>query len=114
MDILTFALVIFTLVLLTTQIKKQKVSMGTLVWPYLMLIALFIIMYPPLLRTLSKTLGFIATENLIFFIACGYLFVLTVIQEIRIAKLNDKLNNLARELAILEKENDEFDNNCNN
>lgn len=109
MDILTYGVVVFTLVLLTIQLKRQKVSMGTLVWPYMMLIAMFIIMYPPILRELTKVFGFIDTENLVFFFVCGYLFILTIVHEVRIAKLNDRINELTRNQAILKKEND--DNN---
>lgn len=112
MDILTFGIVIFSLIFLTIQIKKQKVSLRTLVWPYMMLIAMFIIMYPPLLRLLTTILGFQNTENLIFFIVCGYLFVITIVHEIRIAKLNDKVNNLSRQVAINSEETN--DNNSNN
>ncbi len=112
MDILTYGIVIFCLVLLTSQIIKQKISMRTLVWPYLMLLAVFIVMYPPMLRVLTELLGFTNTENLIFFIVCGYLFVITVVHEVRIAKMNDKINDLVRQVAINSKEND--DNNNDN
>ncbi len=111
MDIFTFGLVLFTLILLTVQIKKQKISMRTLVWPYMMLLSMFIIVYPPVLRVLTELLGFTNTENLIFFIVCGYLFVITIVHEVRIAKLNDKVNSLSRQLAINSKENN--DSNCN-
>lgn len=114
MDFLTFGIVIFSLILLTIQVKKQKVSMRTLVWPYMMLFAMFILIYPPVLRVLTKTLGFIDTENLIFFIVCGYLFVITIVHEVRIAKLNDKVNSLSREIAIGNKEKNDFNNNSNN
>lgn len=107
MDIFTFGLVLFTLVFLTVQVKKQRVSMHTLVWPYMMLIAMFILVYPPLLRFVTRLFGFTDTENLIFFIVCGYLFVITIVHEIRIAKLNDKIISLSRELAIHSKENDD-------
>lgn len=111
MDIFTFGLVVFILIILTVQIKKQRVSMHTLVWPYMMLLAMFIIVYPPVLRSITKFLGFTNTENVIFFIVCGYLFVITVVHEIRIAKLNDKVNTLSRQIAVDSKEKD--DNNCN-
>lgn len=113
MDVFTFVIVVVTIVLLTSQVKKQKISMRTLVWPYMMLFAMFILVYPPVLRTLTQLLGFTDTENLIFFIISGYLFVLTIVQEIRIAKLNDKVNSLSREIAISNKENYDFTNNSN-
>ncbi len=111
MDFFTFGIVIFCLVLLTVQVKKQKISMRTLVWPYMMLLAMFIIVYPPVLRFITKLLGFTNTENLVFFIVCGYLFVITIVQEVRIAKLNDKVNDLSRQIAINSKERN--DNNSN-
>ncbi len=111
MDIITYIIVAFALFVITYKIKKQNIPMKTLVWPYLMLICLFIIMYPPLLNKLTKLLGFVQTENLIFFILCGYLFIITIVHEVRIAKLHSKINDLTRNLAIHKKESD--DNNCN-
>lgn len=112
MAILTFIIVIMTLVILTIKIKQEKVSMRTLVWPYMMLFTMFIIVYPPILRALTKLFGFTNTENLVFFIVCGYLFVITIVQEVRIAKINDKTNELARQISILTKEQN--DNSRNN
>ncbi len=111
MDILTFILVICALIFLTLQLKKQKVSMRTLVWPYMMLIAMFIVVYPPILRFLTKVLGFTNTENLVFFIVCGYLFVITIVHEVRLAKLNDKINDLSRQIAINSKGTNGNNNN---
>lgn len=107
MAIFTLGIVVFSIVLLTSQVKRQKISMRTLVWPYLMLFAMFVIVYPPILRFLTHTLGFSNTENLVFFIISGYLFVITIVQEVRIAKLSDKVNDLARQIAINGKENDD-------
>lgn len=112
MDIFTFGLVVFILIILTIQIKNQRVSMHTLVWPYMMLLSMFIIVYPPVLRAITKFLGFTNTENVIFFIVCGYLFVITIVHEIRIAKLNDKINTLSRQIAIDSKE--QYDHNSDN
>ncbi len=100
MHILIFIIIIVTLSFLTFKIKQENISMRTLVWPYLMLAAMFIITYEPILNFLTKLLGFERTENLIFFIVCGYLFVLTIVQEIRIAKLHEKTNKLTRYIAI--------------
>ncbi|WOO87501.1 DUF2304 domain-containing protein [Mollicutes bacterium LVI A0039] len=104
MQSITFGIVIITIIFLTVLIKKQKVSMRTLVWPYMMLFAMFVVVYPPVLRFLTKILGFTNTENLVFFIMCGYFFVITVVHEVRIAKLNDKNTELTRTIAILSKE----------
>lgn len=112
MTIFTLGIVVFSLFFLTVLIKNQKVSMRTLVWPYMMLFAMFVIVYPPVLRFLTKILGFTDTENLIFFIFCGYLFVITIVHEIRIAKLNDKITDLSRGLAVSSKEQN--DNSRNN
>ncbi len=111
MDIFTFGIVIFCLVLLTVQVKKQKISMRTLVWPYMMLLAMFIVVYPPVLRFATKLFGFTNTENLVFFIVCGYLFIITIVHEVRIAKLNDKLNDLSRQVAINSKERNDYNSN---
>ncbi len=111
MDILTFIMVIVTIVILTYKVRSQGVSMRTLVWPYLLLTGLFIVMYPPILRFVTKLFGFTNTENFIFFVLCGYLILITIVQEVRIAKLNDKLNSLARELSLTNKEQDDNTNN---
>lgn len=111
MEIFTFGLVVFTLVLLTVQIKKEKTSMRTLVWPYIMLLSMFVLVYPPVLTRITHLFAFTNTENLIFFIVCGYLFVITIVHEVRIAKLNDKINSLSRQLAINSKEQDDSNSN---
>ncbi len=114
MDILTYAIVITTIIILTIQIKRKRVSLATLVWSYLLLIGMFIVTYPPLLNKLSHFFGFDATENFIFFVICGYLFVITIVQEVRIAKMNDDLKALARELSLIKKEDQDVINSDDN
>lgn len=110
MDIYTFGLVVLVVIVFTLQIRKQRVSMHTLVWPYLMLLSMFILVYPPVLHSITRLLNFKNTENVIFFIFSGYLFVITVVHEIRIAKLNDKVNTLSRQIAIDSKEKNDNSN----
>lgn len=113
MDILTFGLVIGTIILLTVKVIQQQISIRTLVWPYIILIVMFFVINPPVLRYLTHLFGFDATENFIFFIITGYLFLMTIIQELRIAKLNDQISGLVRTVGILEKEQDDSNNSSN-
>lgn len=107
MYLLTIILIFISFIIITYQIHKMHVSLKTLIWPYLLLIVMLLLMIPPVLQFTSKLFGFIATENFIFFAICGYLFITSIVQEIRIARLNDKVNQLSRKLGIQEKENND-------
>lgn len=113
MYLLTVFLILIAIIIITYQIRQMHVSLKTLIWPYLLLLIMFMMMIPPILKFTSKLFGFIATENFIFFIICGYLFLTSIVQEIRIARLNDKINQLSRKHSIQEKENNGNSNRSN-
>ena len=99
----------FMLIVKTIKTKKLSIRYGSF-WILLLIIMLFVVIFPNILFKISSMLGFEKTSNMLFLLGFFFLYYINFILTTSISKQNESIKSLAQEIAILkEKNNSERD-----
>ena len=101
--LLLLILVMFFMILHT--VKKYKMSIRyILIWLFLLVVLLFIVIFPNVLISITSFFGFEKTSNMVFLIGYFILFYLVFIQSVENSIMKKEITNLVQELSLLKKD----------
>ena len=101
--IVCMLLILFNIIRLMSKKKiDYKYGLG---WSLVDIIVIVLAAWPGLLGWIAKVTGVIAPVNMLFFL--GFILALTIIfsLSVTVSKLQDKVNRLSQEIAIMKKDN---------
>lgn len=107
LKIFLIILLIFNLFLIINTVKKKKFSMKyASFWIFLIILMIFVVLFPKILFVLSDVFGFETTSNMIFLLGFFFLFYIIFILTTNISVQNEKIKLLIQEVSILKEEKD--------
>lgn len=96
---------VITLFLIIHVLNNKNMSIRySIVWMILPLFFLIMALFSDQMIELANSLGFELLSNMIFFITCGILFIISFSLTIIVSNLNKKMVKLTQEVALLKKE----------
>lgn len=103
--VMLFAASILTCGYIARKLKKSQIQViDTVFWIGLAVLFILLSVFPKIASFLSALMGFQAPVNFVFLLMIFLLLIRCFLLSIRISQLEDKMRNLAEELAI--REND--------
>lgn len=111
-QILVIVIAVLALLMIGQLIRKKKMELKyALLWIILSISILILGIFPQLITVLANFFGVQTPVNMLFFV--GFCFSLLIIFSLSTAlsRNSEKIKKLAQELALLEKQNNEKDQN---
>lgn len=111
-QILVIVIAVLALLMIGQLIRKKKMELKyALLWIILSISILILGIFPQLITVLANFFGVQTPINMLFFV--GFCFSLLIIFSLSTAlsRNSEKIKKLAQELALLEKQNNEKDQN---
>lgn len=111
-QILVIVIAVLVLLMIGQLIRKKKMELKyALLWIILSISILILGIFPQLITVLANFFGVQTPVNMLFFV--GFCFSLLIIFSLSTAlsRNSEKIKKLAQELALLEKQNNEKDQN---
>lgn len=97
---------IFSFFYMVSRVKKSKMRIDDSVfWIISALFFVFVSIFPSVLISASKILGFESTANLVFLLVVGVVFLKLFILSVNLSILTEKNSQLIQYISILEKNN---------
>ena len=90
----------------TIKMKKLSMKYG-MYWTIILFFMLILIVFPNIIETIAKFLGFKEAPNMLFLLAIFLLFYMTFRIYTNISKLQEMNRTLVQEVSILKKEVEE-------
>lgn len=101
---------VLTCIYVARKLKKSQIQiMDTVFWFALSVIFVLFAVFPQIAVWISDLLGFMAPVNFIFLVMIFLLLVRCFLLSIRVSQLDDKLRNLAEEIAIRDNSRNDVD-----
>lgn len=111
LQIVIAALIIFSLIYITNQVKKKNVYLKyVLLWYLVGIVLLILDLFPNLLYGISKAIGIKTPINMLFFFGFILLLGLTFVQTIIISRLSKKAMKLTQDVGLINKKIYELNN----
>lgn len=101
--IIVGALVIVSMVL--KSIKKSRIQIeDSIFWVSFVCVIILIAVFPSIMTWLAGIFGFVSTSNFVFLIVVGILLLKVFTSSVEISRLKYRVNQLAQEVALTNKE----------
>ena len=105
--IMLFSVSILTCGYIARKLKKSQIQvMDTVFWIALAVLFILLSIFPQIASYLAALIGFQAPVNFVFLIMIFLLLIRCFLLSIRVSQLEDKIRNLAEELALRENNRD--------
>ncbi len=109
LQIFLFLFSVLSLILIIRNVKRNKMNIHyAMIWIVLGIFLTVISVFPKLISYLSLILGINTPSNTIFLVTIFFLYVLSFYSYLRISKLNDQIQSLNYEIALLKKKLEEM------
>ena len=109
LQIFLFLFSVLSLILIIRNVKRNKMNIhDAMIWIVLGIFLTVISDFPKLISYLSLILGINTPSNTIFLVTIFFLYVLSFYSYLRISKLNDQIQSLNYEIALLKKKLEEM------
>jgi hypothetical protein len=93
------------------KLKKSQIQlMDTVFWFGLSLVFIIMALFPNIVNRISELMGFMAPVNLVFLVIIFLLLMRCFLLSVRVSQLDDRLKNMAEEIAIRENLDKKKDN----
>lgn len=104
-QIIIALIIILTLIWIIFMIQKKRIGLKySLTWIFLLILSLFLDIYPSTLSACSKLLGISLPSNMVFMVGIIFLTVVIFSLTVSVSRLSDKSTKLTQEIALLREE----------
>ena len=98
---------IISFILCVKKVKQAKLKVSeSIIWIIGSFTLIIMSLFSNIVSFISEKLGFMAPVNFVFFVVMVFLLIETLMCNIRMYILNEKLKNLNHEIALKEKKED--------
>ena len=108
LQIFLFAFSLLSLIMILRSVYRNRMNIHyAMIWIIFGIVLIVISIFPRLISYLSRILGIYAPANTIFLVTIFFLYALSFYAYLRISKLNDQIQSLNYEIALLKKKIEE-------
>lgn len=107
-QIIIAVLIICALIVIIDMIRKKRLELSyALSWLMVGVVVLVLDAFPQLIKMLSKKIGIVSPINMLFFFGFCFSLIIIFVLTIAVSKLSIKIKQLAQQVAIFEKKEEE-------
>lgn len=102
-------ILVVSMIAIINMIRGKKLDLRyALSWLFMLVIALILDIFPEIVFGLAHLIGIDIPSNMVFFVGLIFSIILIFSVTVSVSRMSDRVKKLIQELALLQKELDEF------